>query len=195
MDAKRKAVLAAVLAFTWGGLLVWQWGIFEEPMHVPLTNVTGPASPGHQPRTGTGGLRVNLALLASAHTEREGTFTTPRNIFSLSGPDRMLPGGSESSPQETAGQAPEQALLQQTAEMEVSQYRYLGFLRMGEYRKNNKDMAVLSKNEEVMVVKVGDHVEDHLVLKAITPESVTIRDTGSRIDQTVPLSEEPTVQP
>ncbi|MBH0191905.1 MAG: hypothetical protein HP492_09150 [Nitrospira sp.] len=49
---------------------------------------------------------------------------------------------------------------------------------------------MLSKNEEVMVGKVGDRVEEHLVLKAITPESVTIRHTGARIDQTVLLSEE-----
>jgi hypothetical protein len=56
-------------------------------------------------------------------------------------------------------------------------------------------VAVLSKNnEDVVVVKVGDRVEEHLVLKAITPESVTIRDTGANIDQTVPLSEEPPVQ-
>jgi hypothetical protein len=92
------------------------------------------------------------------------------------------------------GPTPEQALLQQAIATELAQYRYLGFLRVGESRKKNKDVAVLSKNDEVVVVKVGDHVDDHLVLKAITPESVTIRDTGSLIDQTVPLSEEPPAQ-
>jgi hypothetical protein len=50
---------------------------------------------------------------------------------------------------------------------------------------------VLSKNEEVLAVKVGERIEDHLVLKAITPESVTIRDTGAQVEHTVPLSEEP----
>jgi hypothetical protein len=84
-------------------------------------------------------------------------------------------------------------LAQQMAVTELSQYRYLGFLRMGESRK--KDIAVLSKNEDVIVVKVGDHVDDHLILKTITPESVIIRDTGARIEQTVLLSEEPPLQP
>jgi len=92
------------------------------------------------------------------------------------------------------GPVSDQALLQQAAVVELAQYRYLGFLRVGESRKKNKDIAVLSKNEDVVVVKVGDHVEEHLVLTAITPESVTIRDIGTRIDQTVPLSEEPPAQ-
>jgi hypothetical protein len=89
----------------------------------------------------------------------------------------------------------EEIVAQQAAAVELAQYKYLGFLRMSEGRNRNKDVAVLSKNEEVVVVKVGDRVEDHLVLKAITPESVTIRDTGARIEQTLPLSEEPAPQP
>jgi hypothetical protein len=195
MDAKTKSILAAALILLWGGLAVWQWGAFKDPVRVPLTNVTGPASSGQHMKAKASGLRVNLELLASARTQREETFTAPRNIFSLSGPDRTLPVTNQSTPVGGPDQTPEQALLQQAAEVELAQYRYLGYLRMGESRKYNKDVAVLSKNEDVVVVKVGDHVEEHLVLKAITPESVIIRDTVARIDQTVPLSEEPPVQP
>lgn len=195
MNAKTKSVLAAALILVWGGLAVWQWGAFKDPVRVPLTNVTGPASSGQHMREKASGLRVNLELLALARTQREGTFTAPRNIFSLSGPDRTLPVTNDSTQITVPGQTPAQALLQQATEVELAQYRYLGFLRMGENQKPNKDVAVLSKNEDVVVVKVGDHVEEHLVLKAITPESVTIRDTATRIDQTVPLSEEPPVQP
>jgi hypothetical protein len=195
MDAKSKSILAAALILLWSGLAVWQWGASQGPVRVPLTNVTGPASSGQHKKVTASGLRVNLELLASARTERERTFTAPRNIFSLSGPDRAASVSIESAQVGSADQAPEQALLQQAAEVELAQYRYLGFLRMGESRKYNKDVAVLSKNDDVVVVKVGDHVEEHLVLKAITPESVIIRDTVARIDQTVPLSEEPPLQP
>ena len=195
MDAKTKSVLATALVLAWGGLAVWQWGTVKDPVRVPLTNVTGPASSGQRVNMKGSGLRVNLELLALARTERERTFTAPRNIFSLSGPDRTVPASSGSAQVGTPDLAPEQALLQQAAEVELAQYRYLGFLRMGEDRKRNKEVAVLSKNDDVVVVKVGDRVEEHLVLKKITPDSVTIRDTEARIDQTVPLSEEPPAQP
>jgi hypothetical protein len=194
MDAKKKTVLAAALAIAWIGLAVWQWGTMKEPVRVPLTNVTGPASASQLAKTRMSGLRVNLELLASARTQRAETFAAPRNIFSLARPGGTLPSGNEVPQLSELGPTPEQALLQQAVATELAQYRYLGYLRVGESRKKNKDVAVLSKNDEVVVVKVGDHVEDHLVLKAITPESVTIRDTGSLIDQTVPLSEEPPVQ-
>lgn len=194
MDAKRKTILAAVLALMWAGLAVWQWGTLKEPVRVPLTNVTGPASSGQLTKAKTSGLRVNLELLVSARTQREATFTAPRNIFAVPSPDGTLPVGNEAAQVIEQDPASEQALLEQAAVAELAQYRYLGFLRMGENRKKNKDIAVLSKNEDVVVVKVGDHFEQHLVLKAITPESVTIRDTGARIEQTVPLSEEPPTQ-
>jgi hypothetical protein len=193
MDAKKKALLASVFGLVWVGLGVWQWGALKEPVRVPLTNVTGAASSGQLMKTKTSGLRVNLELLASARTQREANFTAPRNIFAVPSPDGTLPVANETAQVSQQDPASEQALLQQAA-AELAQYRYLGFLRMGENRKKNKDIAVLSKNEDVMVLKVGDHVEEHLVLKAITPESVTIRDTGARIDQTVPLSEEPPAQ-
>ena len=193
MDAKKKALLASVFGLVWVGLGVWQWGALKEPVRVPLTNVTGAASSGQLMKTKTSGLRVNLELLALARTQREANFTAPRNIFAVPSPDGTLPVANETAQVSQQDPASEQALLQQAA-AELAQYRYLGFLRMGENRKKNKDIAVLSKNEDVVVVKVGDYFEQHLVLKAITPESVTIRDTGARIDQTVPLSEEPPAQ-
>jgi hypothetical protein len=192
MDARRKIILAVVLFISWAGLAVWQWGAWEEPVRVPLTNVTGSASSAQQTKTRGNGLHVNLEQLASADADREMTFTAPRNIFALPGSDGRFPVEEEmggQGPQQDA--SPDLAGLQQVMSAELAQYKYLGFLRLGEGRKRSKEIAVLSKNEEVMVGKVGDRVEDHLVLKAITPESVTIRDTGTSIDQTVLLSEEP----
>lgn len=191
MDAKQKTMLAAVLFLAWLGLAAWQWGAWKEPLRVPLTNVTGLASTDRPVRTKGSGLRVNLQLLTSARTEQGGTFSAPRNIFALPGSDGRLPVVKEAAPQVVQQEpSPERALLQQAVSAELGQYKYLGFLRLGEIGKNDKNIAVLSKNEEVVVGRVGDRVEEHLVLKAITPESVTIRNTDVSIDQTVPLSEE-----
>lgn len=191
MDLRRKIILAAVLLLVWIGLAIWQWGTWKEPTRTPLVNVTGRAFATGQAKTNRSGLHVNLELLESARTEREATYTAPRNIFALPSSDGKLPVVNESVSQAVLSESsPAQNILQQVVSAEPSQYKYLGFLRLGEGRKKSKDIAVLSKNEEVVVGKVGDRVEDHLVLKDITSESVTIRDTGSSIDQTVPLSEE-----
>lgn len=192
MDAKRKLMLAVVLFLVWAGLAVWQWGVWEEPVRVPLTNVTGSTSSTRPTMAKGSGLHVNLERLALADTERATTFTAARNIFALPSPDGKFSVGQETD-EPVVGQdaAAELSGPEQVMSAELAQYKYLGFLRLGEGRKRSKEIAVLSKNEEVVVGKVGDRVEDHLVLKAITPESVTIRHTGARIDQTVPLSEEP----
>ncbi|MBH0176541.1 MAG: hypothetical protein HP491_01410 [Nitrospira sp.] len=195
MDARRKILLAVVLFLVWAGLAVWQWRAWEEPVRVPLTNVTGSASSARQTTTRGSGLHVNLERLVSAHIDRETTFTAPRNIFALPSLDGAFPIGAEMGEHVIHQDASSRdAALQQVVSAELAQYKYLGFLRLGEGRTRSQEIAVLSKNEEVMVGKVGDRVEDHLVLKAITPESVTIRDTGTSIDQTVPLSEEPPPQ-
>jgi hypothetical protein len=191
MDLRRKIILAAVLLLVWIGLAIWQWGTWKEPTRTPLINVTGGAFATGQAKTNRSGLHVNLELLESARTEREATYMAPRNIFALPSSDGKLPVVNEAASQAVLPESsPAQTILEQAVAAEPSQYKYLGFLRLGEGRKKSKDIAVLSKNEEVVVGKVGDRVEDHLVLKDITSESVTIRDTGSRIDQTVPLSEE-----
>ncbi len=196
MDARRKIGLAAVLFLAWVGLAVWQWGAWKEPVRVPLVNVAGPGSAARPPKTDGSGLRVHLELLESARIERETTFTAPRNIFALPSSDGTFPAANEAGSHVAQQDAsPEHVALEQALSAELAQYKYLGFVRLDAGQRKNKDIAVLSKNEEVVVGKVGDRVEEHLVLKAITPESVTIRDTGASIDQHVPLSEEPPPQP
>jgi hypothetical protein len=196
MDARQKIMLAAVLFLAWVGLAAWQWGAWKEPVRVPLVNVAGLASSAQPTNTKGSGLRVYLELLEAARIERETTFAAPRNIFALPSSDGTLPVVTETASQVVdQDSSPENVALQQVVSAELAQYKYLGFVRLDTGRKKNKDIAVLSKNEEVVVGKVGDRVEEHLVLKAITPEGVTIRDTGSSIDQNVPLSEEPPPEP
>ncbi len=194
MDAKKKTILAASLLVLWAGLAVWQWRLLQEPVRVPLTNVTGHLSVGRHVETGRAGLRVNLDLLASTGLQRQAAFTAPRNIFSVPRPDGTFAVGNDPASMNQLGSASAETSTKQEDALELDQYRYLGFLRMGEGRRKNKNIAVLKKDDEVLVLKVGDRVDDHLILKAIDSESVTMRDTGTHMDQTVPLSEASTEQ-
>lgn len=189
MEARDKKILAISLILLWVGLAAWQWRFTEEPARLPLTNMTGPASSGQQGGGMRSSRRVNLGLLASAGIQREASFTTPRNIFAVPRPDGSLPlsrGPALENQQESVSNE----VVAEQVEEESAQYRYLGFLRMGESRQKNDAMAVLRKDDEVMVLKIGDHVDSHVILRAITAESVTLRDTDTRMDKTVLLSEE-----
>lgn len=192
MDAKKKTILAASLLLLWAGLAVWQWRSMQEPARVPLTNVGGRPSVGQQAATGRTGLRVDLDWLTSRGLQSQTIFTVHRNIFAVPRSDGTFMAGNESASMNQPGSASAETATQQEDTSDLEQYHYLGFLRVGEGRRENKDIAVLKKDDEVLVLKVGDHVDHHLILKAINSESVTIRDTGTHMDQTVLLSEKST---
>jgi hypothetical protein len=82
MTTNQKKISALIaLGLLWGGILAWEWLTFEGPVRVPLTNVSGLASTPRATRGLVEGLHVQLDLLAAARTQREMTFTLPRNIF------------------------------------------------------------------------------------------------------------------
>ena len=182
MDNRRKRILIlTALGSLWAGLAVWQWMSWEEPVRVPLANVSGPSVPSAQ--TGADSLHVHLDLLAAARTQREMIFATPRNIFAL-------PSGVTINASAPA-QLPDAALQQQAVATDLSQFHYLGFVRTGEEWQKRQDMAVLTKNDDLHVVKAGETIDKHIVVKKITQESVTLVDRASRLEYTVLLSEEP----
>lgn len=195
MDAKTKPILAAALIFLWIGLAAWQWRSQEDSVRVPLTNITGHPSARRHEETKRPGLRVNLDLLASMGPQRWVNFTVPRNIFSVSPPDGAFAVGNVPASRDQSVSATAETLRQQADALKFEQYRYLGFLRVGENRRKASDIAVLRRDDEVLVLKIGDHVDDHLILKAINSESVTIRNTETHTDQTVQLSEESSEEP
>jgi len=185
------AVLLA-LGLLWGGILAWEWLTVEEPVRVPLANVSGPVSTSRATRGTVDGLHVQLDLLAAARTQREMTFTQPRNIFA---PPRLDDSGSARTNQPELDPGSEQGLRQQEVLAGLAQFHYLGFVRMeGGWRKRS-ELAVLTKNDDLHVVRTGETVEDHVVVKAITQESVTLQDRQSRVEHTVLLSEEAPLQP
>jgi hypothetical protein len=195
MTTNQKKVMAlATLGLLWGGIIAWEWLALEEPVRVPLSNVSGPAS---TPRTLRGtvddGMHVQLDLLAAAKTQREMTFTTPRNIFALPRPDDSVAVRANQPAPDPGSE--QEALRQQAVLAGLAQFHYLGFVRMEEGRRKNGELAVLTKNDDLHVVKIGETVEDHVVVKAITQESVTLQDRQSRVEHTVLLSEEAPLQP
>jgi hypothetical protein len=190
---QKKAVALATLGLLWGGILAWEWLAVEEPVRVPLTNVSGPASTPRTLRGTVNGMHVQLDLLAAVRTQREMTFTTPRNIFALPHPDDQ---GAVRANQSVLDPGSEQEALRQEAVLAgLAEFHYLGFVRMEQGRRKNGEMAVLTKNDDLHVVGIGETVEDRVVVKAITQESVTLQDRQSRAEHTVLLSEEAPVQP
>ena len=135
---------------------------------------------------------MQLDLLAAARTQREMTFTLPRNIFALPRPDDS---GAARANQPELDPGSEQALRQQEVLAGLAQFHYLGFVRMEEGWRKKGELAVLTKNDDLHVVRAGETVEDHVVVKAITQESVTLQDRQSRVEHTVLLSEEAPLQP
>jgi len=189
---QKKGLVLATIGLLWGGILAWEWLAMEEPVRVPLTNVSGLASTARARRGTIDGLHVQLDLLAAARTQREMTFTPPRNIFA---PPRPDDSGATRANQSEFDPGSEQALRQQEVLAGLAQFHYLGFVRMEEGWRKKGELAVLTKNDDLHVVRTGETVEDHVVVKAITQESVTLQDRQSRVEHTVLLSEEAPVQP
>ena len=189
---QQKTTALVALGLLWGGILAWEWLTVKEPVRMPLTNVSGPASTTRARHGTVEGLHVQLDLLAAARTQREMTFTLPRNIFA---PPHSDDTGVARANQSESDPGLEQAQHQQTALDGLAQFHYLGFVRMEEGWRKKGELAVLTKNDDVHVVRTGETVEDHVVVKAITQESVTLRDRQARVEHTVLLSEEAPVQP
>jgi len=188
---QKKIAAVVALGLLWGGILAWEWLTLEEPVRVPLTNMSGPASSPRASRGSVDGLHVQLDLLAAARTQREMTFTPPRNIFAS---PRTADLGAAVANRGEFNPVSEQALHQQAALAGLAEFHYLGFVRMEEWRKKG-EMAVLTKNDDLHVVRTGETVEAHVVVKTITQESVTLQDLQSRVEHTVLLSEEAPLQP
>jgi hypothetical protein len=192
LTTNQKKITALVgLGLLWGGIIGWEWLTVEEPVRVPLMNVSGPASVPRPTRGRVDGLQVQLNLLAASRTQREITFTPPRNIFALLRTDASG-AASANGPEVDAGS--EQALRQQAALAGLALFHYLGFVRAEEVSRKEGEMAVLTKKDDLHVVRTGETVEDHVVVKAITQESVTLLDRQSRVEYTVLLSKEPRLE-
>jgi hypothetical protein len=80
-----------------------------------------------------------------------------------------------------SGPTPEE-LARQAGRQELSQYRYLGYLVRG-----GRDEAFLSKGKDLHIVKAGETIDQHVLVKAIAPSGVTLQETASQVEHTVAL--------
>jgi hypothetical protein len=80
-----------------------------------------------------------------------------------------------------SGPTPEE-LARQAGRQELSQYRYLGYLVRG-----GRDEAFLSKGKDLHIVKAGETIDQHVLVKAIAPTGVTLQETASQVEHTVAL--------
>jgi hypothetical protein len=192
LTKSNQIVLLAAIGILWAGLAAWQLSHSTGEVHVPLTNVTGRTVSTHE-STGraASSLHVNMELWAAAKTLRDATFAAPRNIFAAPTLQGDIPVAGEMSG-DAGAQLPEDTLRYQAAVAELAQFRYLGYLQMGETPRQRQPMAVLSKNDEVHVVRAGEKIDNRVVVKQISPDEVTLVETASQIEQAVPLSQEPT---
>ena len=190
MTNRKQLLVLLVLGGVWAGLLMWRLVSTEEPARVPLVHVTGQSA--HQTvaqgKTGAS-LRVDLDLLAASRTQREATFTTPKNIFSLVRPEGPQPVSSEPPLPVDMPPTAEEQLSQQATAAELAQFRYLGYFYLGSLRQEGREIALLVKNEDLHIVRAGEIIEQRVLVKAITPSGVTLQETHSRVEQTVPLAE------
>lgn len=190
---RNKMIAVAVLGTLWAGVIAWNWLTAEEPVRVPLANVSGSPAASTSSRVAAGGEHVQLDLLAAARTPREMTFTAPRNIFLAPRPDDQgtpVGGGQDDDPNSAL------AMRRQAVAVELAQFHYLGFIRKEEEQQQKKGtLAVLTKNDDLHIVKAGEVLEDRVIVKTIRQESVTLQDRESRIEHTLLLSDEPVAQP
>lgn len=182
--------MAGLLIVVWAAVAVSQGDLLEAPVRVPLTNITGPAIGSRQSEGRGGGLRVNLSLLKATTMQRDATYTIPRNIFTMTSAEEALPADSTVAIANQAEAPSSETLTEPGGGVESGQVRYLGFMRIGGGPQNRKPVAVLRKDDDVLVLKAGDRIDDRLVLKKVTPDSVTVRDPRTQAEQTVVLSDE-----
>ncbi len=189
---RKKMITLAVLGMLWAGIFAWNWLTADEPARVPLTNVSGPTTTSSPPRAVVGGGHVQLDLLEAARTQREMSFTAPRNIFAAPRPvtrETPVGGGDERDPRADL------AMRRQAVATALAEFRYLGFVRLEDESQKKGSLAVITKNEDLHIVKVGEVLEDHVIVKVIGQESVTLQDRDSRIEHRLLLSEEAVAQP
>lgn len=196
MTRRSQWLTLGVLLGIWAGVSIWVLAGAPEPQRVPLTHVTGRASRTDVSRVQAGaGLKVNLDLLASSRRRAEETFVAPKNIFAPLPTEKMTatpakrrapvppPAPAVAAPAVPPPPSPEE-LAAQAARQELAQFRYLGYLS-----RDGKEEAFLSKGKELYIVRSDETIEQRVRVKTVTPTGVTLQETLSQVERTVPLVE------
>ena len=196
MTTRAQWTVLLSLGVTWAGLVVWTVLVAPDPQRAPLKFVTGQAASREAGRgQASTGLRIRMDLLEAGRKMAAGTCMPPKNIFASLEPDdpeakfakghrAPHPAPPPAVPLPPPGPTPEE-LAAQAARAELGQFRYLGFLS-----RQSKSEAFLSKGKELHIVQTGDTIEQRVLVKAVTPASVTLQETRSQVERAVLLAGE-----
>ncbi len=181
-------LLGGLLAL-WAILSVVVFGFSSEPQRVPLQNVTGSmgAGSGSRGEPRNAGLQVNLKLFEAGRAQRAKSFSPPKNIFWATPPTPGAASRPESAPPPgpadlvAADAGPDGSMPGGEGAL-----RYLGFVEAPAV-DGAKPVAVLAEGDDLHMLRAGERVSAHLVLKEIAPDHVRLFDTSARREQRLPL--------
>jgi hypothetical protein len=214
MTRRIKVLLLILLLALWGGLMFWVFSTSSEPQHVPLKYLSGQTAPREALRAaalpgqaGQPGLKVNLELLAANRRRAEKAVVSPKNIFApllteesqpkvaraprrakpqfpqnAKAPGPQMVPGMPTIPPPPPPPSPEE-LAKQAARQELAQFRYLGYLI-----RSGREEAFLSKGKDLHIVTRGETIESRVLVKAITPNGVTLEEIPSHVEQIIALT-------
>jgi hypothetical protein len=184
MTARARKTALLILIGAWGLIGVWVLTQSPESQHAALMYVSGQKAKREVVRGKSGpgsDLKIQLELLAANRQRTEKSFSSPKNIFAPVFPGQaglVMPDGRPAVPQLT----PEELALQ-AGRQELVQYRYLGYLT-----RNGISEAFLAKGNVLHIAKIGDTIEQRVLVKAISPAGVILQETGTHVEETVGLA-------
>src|SRR5207237_10544553 len=157
MINQKQLLVMLALGGVWAGLLMWRLVSTEEPARVPLVHVTGQSA--HQTvkqgKTGAS-LRVDLDQLVASRTQREGTFATPKNIFSLARSGEPRTESSEPQLPVNRPLTTEEELSQQVTAADLAKLRYIGFFYLCSLRETGREIVFIVTYWILFIVVAGD---------------------------------------
>ncbi len=199
MTEERKKLLMIGLMGLWGLVLLWRFFGVEEPARAPLKYVTGQAAPREGAAPG-GGLHVASLDQIIPSGKKSMEFTKPKNILAPLG---MREEQTASKPRVAARRGPrhglaglmppvtapppppppsQEELAAQAGREELARYKYMGYLA-----RQGRNQAVLAKEQKLHIVWTGETIEGRVVVKAITPTAVTLKEMPSQVEQILQL--------
>ncbi|MEP6601009.1 MAG: hypothetical protein ABJB49_04275 [Nitrospirota bacterium] len=182
MKARTRWIALLILLGIWAGVALWVFTQSPEPQRAPLTYVSGQKAKREASRgKSVSGLHIQLGLLAANRQRTEKALGSPKNIFApvFPGPRSFDMSGGVSNPVPVVQLTPEELALQ-AGRQELAQFRYLGYLSRG-----GRDEAFLAKGNALHIAKTGETIDQHILVKAISPAGVMLQETSTKTEQLV----------
>ncbi len=191
---QRQIALLGVLLLVWAGVTWWAMASSDDPQRVPLVNVSGLAGGTTLPSDpGAHILRVHLAQLKQSRAQRAAAASTSKNIFELHRSDQTTIELMPPPPEEFPTEIPEPSATDTQAESawaELGEFRYLGYLELGDHGRKREEVALLAKRDVLHTVRRGEVIGAGILVAAITPNTVILRHTASQVEQRLSLTDE-----